>query len=88
MLLYTLNEFLIKIKITTALIYSQKNVRISYLKITINYKCYITIKFTLPKELILIKQVNQKSAIFVTIGIFQMKGLSFDHIYAMDAMIY
>ena len=31
-------------------------------------KCYILIELTFLKELILIKQVHQKSVIFVTIG--------------------
>ena len=34
------------------------------------YKCYILIELTFLKELTLIKQANQKSAIFVTVGIF------------------
>ena len=33
-------------------------------------------------------QVHQKSVIFVTTGIFEMKGLSFNHMYAIDVMIY
>ena len=34
------------------------------------YKCYILIELTFLKELILIKQVQQKSVLFVTIAIF------------------
>ena len=34
------------------------------------------------EEIMLIKQVNQKSAIFVTIGIFQGNDLIFNHMYA------
>ena len=34
------------------------------------YKCYIMIEFTFSKELMSIKPVNQKRAIFVTIDIF------------------
>ena len=34
------------------------------------------------------RQVNQKSVIFVTLGIFQRNDLSFKHIYAIDVMIY
>ena len=34
------------------------------------YKYYILIELTFVKELMLIKQVHQKSVIFVTIGIF------------------
>ena len=36
----------------------------------INYKCYIMIQLTCLKELVLIKQMHQKSAIFITNGIF------------------
>ena len=35
----------------------------------INYKCYIIIKLTFLKELILIRQVHQNKVIFVTIGV-------------------
>ena len=35
------------------------------------YKCYISIELTFLKELMLTKQENQKSTIFVTIGIFR-----------------
>ena len=40
------------------------------------------------KDLMLIRQANQKSVIFVTIGIFYIKALSFNQMSAMDAMIY
>ena len=40
------------------------------------------------KDLMLIRQANQKSVIFVTIGIFYIKTLSFNQMSAMDAMIY
>ena len=40
------------------------------------------------KELMLIKQANQKSGIFVTIGIFQVKALNFNQMSAMAVMIY
>ena len=33
------------------------------------YKCYNMIELTLPKELMLIKQVHQKGVMFFTIGI-------------------
>ena len=36
----------------------------------IKYKCYIMIELTFLKELILTKQVHQKTVIFFTIGIF------------------
>ena len=42
-----------------------------------SYKCYILIEMRFLKELILIKQRNKKSAIFVTIGIFLNKGFKF-----------
>ena len=40
------------------------------------------------KELMLIKQGNQKSALFVTIGIFYIKALSFNKTSGVDAMNY
>ena len=40
------------------------------------------------KELMLIKPANQKSAIFVTTGIFQAMDLRFNRMSAMDAVIY
>ena len=40
------------------------------------------------KEMMLIQQANQKSAIFVIIATFQMKDLSSNYMYAIDAMIY
>ena len=43
-------------------------------------------RLTFLKELILIRQANQKSAIFFTIGNFYIKGLSFSHMYATDAI--
>ena len=39
-------------------------------------------------KLILIKQVYQKSAIFVTTGNFWIIGLSFNHIYVMAVIMY
>ena len=42
----------------------------------------------LLKELMLIKQENQKSAIFVTIGISEIKVLGFNPMTAIDAMMY
>ena len=38
-------------------------------KLWIIYKCYVSIKLTFLNELVLIKQVHQKSVIFGTIGI-------------------
>ena len=40
------------------------------------------------KHLMLIKQANQKNAIFVTIVIFYLKVLSFNQMSEMDAIIY
>ena len=42
------------------------------------YKCYISIELTYVKELTLIKQANQKSAVLVTIGNFLNKGFKFE----------
>ena len=41
------------------------------------YKCYISIELTFLKKLMLITQVNQKSAIFMAINIFFKKGSKF-----------
>ena len=41
------------------------------------------IELTFLKELMLIKQAIQKSSIFVTIGIFYIKTLSFNQMSAM-----
>ena len=38
--------------------------------------------------LLLIKYEHQKSIIFATIGISQIKALSFNQMYAIDPMIY
>ena len=46
------------------------------------------IELTFLKELILIKQVHQKSATFAAIGIFLTQGLRFNHMYAMTIMMY
>ena len=52
------------------------------------YKRCIIIKFTFLLELMSINQANQKSAIFVTIGIFYIKALRFRQMSAMDVMFY
>ena len=39
------------------------------------------------KELMLTKQLHQKSVIFVILGTFYMKNLIISHIFAMAAMI-
>ena len=46
------------------------------------------IELTFLKKLMLIRQVNQKSVIFSTIGIFWFKGLSFNQMSAMDIMMH
>ena len=46
------------------------------------------IELTFLEDLMLIRQANQKSMIFVTIGIFLKKGLRFNYMYAIDSMIY
>ena len=43
----------------------------------VSYKCYISIELTFLKELMLIKQANQKGAMFVTAAIFLNKGFKF-----------
>ena len=45
------------------------------------------IEFMFLEELMLIKQVQQKSVIFVTIITFQRKASSFNHMYAIYAII-
>ena len=53
------------------------------------WKCYILIDLMFPKELMLIRQANQKAVIFVAVGIFLNKRFKFQiYIYAKDAMIY
>ena len=46
------------------------------------------IELTLLKELILIKQMYQNSVIFVTIDIFKIKSLNFNHMFAVAVMTY
>ena len=41
------------------------------------------IKLTFLKELLLTKEVNQKNVMFVTIGIFYIKVLSFKRMFVM-----
>ena len=48
------------------------------------YKCNILIESTFLKELMLKKQVHQKNVTFFTIGIFYIKNLSFNQMYAID----
>ena len=51
-------------------------------------KWYITIELMFLKESILIKQVHQKSVIFVTISIFETIVLIFNQMSAIGGMIY
>ena len=51
-------------------------------------KCYISIELTFLKGLMLIKQVYQEIAIFVTIGIYKIKALRSSQKSAIDVMIY
>ena len=46
------------------------------------------IEFTVFKNFLLTKQMNQKSTIFLTIGIFHINCLSFNQMSAVNAMIY
>ena len=68
--------------------YKDKLIHTIFKWMFVYYKCYVSIELTFPKELILIKQVHQKSVIFVTIGISYIKVLSFNQMPAIDAMIY
>ena len=47
--------------------------KLSQMNVCINYKCHIMIKLISLKELMLIKQVHQKSVIFAAIDIFKIK---------------
>ena len=49
---------------------------------------YIMVELTFLKESILIRQVNQKSMIFDTIGTFYIKNLSFNQMSAMGVIMY
>ena len=51
------------------------------------YNCYILTELTFLKELMLKKQVRQKSVIIVIIGISQIIVLSFNKMFALDVMI-
>ena len=46
------------------------------------------IKLMFQIELVLMKQLYQKSMIFATIGTFQIKVLSFSLVFAMGVMMY
>ena len=52
------------------------------------YNCYIMIELTFLNELMSIKQLHQKSVIFVTIGISEIIILSFNQMSAIGVMIY
>ena len=49
---------------------------------------YIMIESTFIKELMLIKQADQKSMILITIGICEIIVLSFNQMSVIGAMIY
>ena len=49
---------------------------------------YTLIELIFLMKLILIRQANQESVIFITIGIFQIKALHLNQMYAIDAMIF
>ena len=51
-------------------------------------KCYILIELTFLKELMLIKQVHQKSVLFATICISQISVLSFNQMSAKDVILF
>ena len=59
-----------------------------YFKMNVFYQCHILIELTFLKELMLLKQVHQKSVIFVTIGIAWIIVLSFNQMSAIDVIIY
>ena len=52
------------------------------------YNCYILTELTFLKELMLKKQVHQKSVIIVIISISQIIVLSFNEMFALVVMIY
>ena len=52
------------------------------------HKCYILKEAMFLKELMLTKQMDQESVIFVTIGISSLSVLSFNQMSAIDIMIY
>ena len=51
------------------------------------YKSYNMIELIFQKELMLIKQVDQKNVIFVTVGILKILVLGINHIFAIVVMI-
>ena len=63
--------------------YPQVSLEECLYKLRIIWKCYILIELMFVKELML-KQVHQKSVIFVTIGISWIKVLSFKQLSAID----
>ena len=46
------------------------------------------IELTFLKEFMLLRQVSQENVAFVTVGIFLIKGLSFDQISTKGVMMY
>ena len=59
----------------------------SYFNVCINYESYISVKLAFLKELILIRQAHQKSVIFVAIGNFSIKCLSFNRVPVIGVMM-
>ena len=57
------------------------------MNVFINYKCHISIELAFLKEIMLIRQVHEKSVIFGTICIFWTKFLSFNQMCAMGVMM-
>ena len=71
-----------RMKITTTAIYFE------YYSSSCILKMLYFDALTFLKKLMLIKQANQKSLIFVTIGNLKTKVLNFNQMSAMDVMIY
>ena len=61
---YYYNTFLLNARIKINQIHN------IFKRLFLYYRCYISIELTFLKELMLIRQANQKRAMFVTIGIF------------------
>ena len=60
----------------------------SKMNVFISYNRFVMIELVCLNELMLIRQVNQKTVTFVAIGIFKIKGLSFNRMFAMSVMTY
>ena len=62
--------------ITTTILYFQKKVYMRINHMHNIFKCYILIELTFLKNLMLTRQANKKSPIFITIGVFWINALS------------